>query len=225
MNKQSSNNNIIIRLNEKHTLFVLSNINKDDKLAHTIASLYFLRDVVEINTLNITQHLKALNIDKLNIFYITNSENNIEKLYNYTDLMHLRIYIVDFEEVGKLISGDSFNEFNQYSLYILEDIKWYAFVKLLIRLPAHITVSGGSAGKRHLISRLDGRLVSYMLAIFNLNFSLLNVFNKFDSINKDSYLPFFDFSNRGQIRATDTNGNIQVINIMDKLYGKDNKGN
>ncbi len=59
-----------------------------------------------------------------------------------------------------------------------------------------ISVSGGSNNKRHLNSRLDTTLISYMLAIFNLDMHMFNALNAFNTVQKEVILPFIDYSNK-----------------------------
>ena len=221
-NEKPKTNNIKLLLTQNHTLFTLTNINKEDKLSHTIASLYFLKNDVEINTINLTKCLNILKIDMLNIIYISNTNDDKDSYdCSENDTIHLRVYQMNLEDLINFIASDSFTINNQNNLYILRDIEWSTFVKLLISKPTRTTVSGGSAGKRHIISKLDTRLVIYLLAIFNLNYPLLNAYNNFDSVEKNYYLPYFDFSNKNQLRKTYSGGNIHIINIPDETLTND----
>ena len=79
-----------------------------------------------------------------------------------------------------------------------------------------ISISGGSNNKRHLSSKLDIRLISYMLAIFGLEMHTLNAFNAFDIVNRNHILPFVDYSNRKEIRVTKSNSHPVAFPVEDK---------
>ena len=224
MNTQTQDSDITLTLGKQHTLFALSNISETDKIKHVIASTYFVRDNIAIDSYYIRHCLKTLNIDSLIILYISDKPKHSEyKVYNYNEPRVLSIHVLGTKELQNMISGDLFNEINQTCLYILDDIKWYHMVKLFIASKKGLTVSGGSTAKRHVVSRLENRFISYLLAIFDLDSNKLNTFNDFDAVNKTRYLPYYDFSNKTQVRGTDSKGNIQVINLKDSL--NDDKDN
>ena len=76
-----------------------------------------------------------------------------------------------------------------------------------------VSVSGGSNNKRHLSSRLDTRLISYMLAIFNFDMQTFNAFNAFDTVDKNHILPFINYSNRKEVRLTYSNSPTVTVPI------------
>lgn len=96
--------------------------------------------------------------------------------------MVLVIYTINKAKFKDIVSNNLFHEFNHNSLYILDNIRWTEIVKLLISSDAHITVSGGSGVKRHLISNVQNRLLSYLLAFVYLYFTKLGIFNSFDYV-------------------------------------------
>jgi hypothetical protein len=56
-----------------------------------------------------------------------------------------------------------------------------------------IWVDGGGQ-KAHVLSPLDFRLSSYLMAMFNFNFKFINYLNTFNEISKDKYLSWKDKS-------------------------------
>ena len=78
-------------------------------------------------------------------------------------------------------------------MFIADGISWWHIVGSMKISTNAISVSGGSNNKRHLTSRLDTRLISYMLAISDLDIYIytLNALNAFDTIEKQVILPLF----------------------------------
>lgn len=55
-----------------------------------------------------------------------------------------------------------------------------------------VIISGGSQVKRHILSPLEIRLSSYLIAIFNMNPIEAINHNDFNLLEKDRYLPYMD---------------------------------
>ena len=91
----------------------------------------------------------------------------------------------------KFMGKGNINEFLHNTLFIADGISGWHIVGSLQNSTNAISVCGGSNNKRHLSSRLDTRLVSYMLAISDLDMHTLNALNAFDTIEKQVILPLF----------------------------------
>ena len=116
------------------------------------------------------------------------------------------VYIeVNIEQFKYFISRDDINDCLPETLFITDDIPWYEIVWALKDSKHEVSVSGGSNNKRHLISKLNTRLICYMLAIFNFDYHRLNFLNGFDTVGKREILPFVDFSSKKVIRFTPSN--------------------
>lgn len=214
-----NSNDITLRLTKDHTLFTLSNIKKNNTFNHVIASLFCIKYETVIDSYSLRYHLKTLNLDILNIFIITDKPYHSKKKnkVNFNEPRLLTIQVITTTDFQNLVSSSDFNDINLNNLYILDGISWHRVVKLLISSDVSVAVSGGSAGKRHVISKLDNRLISYLLAMFDLDASKLNAANNFDSVEKIKYLPFMDFSNKRAVRYTDSQGHINHIDVDDKV--------
>ena len=92
-----------------------------------------------------------------------------------------------------MLDNPDFNNLNPNSLFVLNSIKWSSFIALAKSSKISISISGGSNSKRHIVSKIDTRINSYLLSIVNLDHPKLNAFNDFDSGNKERFLPYFDF--------------------------------
>ena len=123
MNYQLNEQDINIKLTNNNIIFTLSNINKQVK--HAIACLYFVNSDMVINSKGIRHNLGLLNINSLNIFYITYDYCycNLKKSFNYKQHTLLNIEIINSIEFKKLISEDVFNDNNPKNLYITDNVK------------------------------------------------------------------------------------------------------
>ena len=123
----------------------------------------------------------------------------------------LTFTILGFKGFWDILDNKQFNSINRNSLFILNDINWSSFIALAKSSNPSLRISGGSAGKRHLISKLNSRINSYLLAIVNLDYPKLNAFNDFDSDDKNRYLPYFDFSSKNSSKITHSHGKVIII--------------
>ncbi len=73
-------------------------------------------------------------------------------------------------------------------MYIKHNLNW-VYVILLLK-SSLFSVSGGSGNKRHVISKLQSRLNTFMLALINLDYAKLNGLMNFTLY---PYYPFLIF--------------------------------
>ena len=103
-------------------------------------------------------------------------------------------------------------------MFIVNDIFWWNIVASMKESSNAISVSRGSNNKRHLSSKIDTRLISYMLAIFNLDMHMLNTLNAFDIVEKEVILPFMDYFNKKEIRITKSNTPVMTFPTKHAKY-------
>lgn len=201
--------NKFLQITDEHILFVLSNINYNLPINSSIASLWCPSKSFKIDAESISQFLQYFNIDTLIIILITENEKLLkEKPQPFKGIMFININIDGFKE---LMGNESINEFLCNILFIADNIPWAFIVRAANESESITTISGGSNNKRHLISKLDTRLVFYLLVIFDLNFNLLNSSNGFYTLNKSTILPFIDTSKKGQDRLTSCEGILEIF--------------
>ena len=157
-----------------------------------------LKESKNINLDHFSKRLSHINIDKLQIFSINNSNmNTITKIgvegYNI-------LYIdVSSEQFIKFLNSDRyFLDYNGDSLYILRggnflDIKnLFAFIE-----NNPVNIGRGGSQKSHILSPLDFRLSSYIMALFAFDYKLISSLNSFNIISKDRYLSYTNkYSNK-----------------------------
>lgn len=202
----------ILKINKKNIFFTLSNVNFNTIINSSIASLWVTNQEFSIDLARLSENLSCLSIKNLriiNIVWHNDKTVQIDKVEN--------IYCIQFDlpTLIKFMSKHNVNEFLHNTLFIVDNICWWHIVGGMKNSTNAISVSGGSNNKRHLASRLDTRLISYMLAISDLDMHTLNALNAFDTIEKDIILPIFDYSNKKEISFT--NSSSPVVSFPIKL--------
>lgn len=188
--------NKILEINSMHTFFVLSNINFNSAIKSTISTLWCPNKPFTIDFFQLVKALSFLNIKNFLIINISendNKDNNIQYSFQIESTTYLKFNLSVFQE---FISRDDINEHLHNTLFITDNIPWSTIVYTIKESKYEVSVSGGSNNKRHLISKLNTRLLCYLLAIFQFNYHQLNFLNGFDTINKGVILPFIDYSNK-----------------------------
>ena len=216
MQTVNTTRHIQLHLNKKDILFGLTNMNSSGyPNRNSIASLFLTKDMLTLDTEIVINALQMLNITDLNIIFITNNKDIFDCYPKSSTYMshntELAFLIIRFSEFYDILYNVDFDSINRNTIYILNDITWSTFIALTNTFDRPLKISGGSAGKRHIISKLDSRINSYLLAIVNLDYPKLNAFNDFDSDDKNRYLPYFDFSSKKSTKITNSNGNVLII--------------
>lgn len=201
--------NKVLQITTQDKLFVFSNINYNLPINSSIASLWCANKLLYLKAEPISNLLESFKIDCMIIILITENEDLLnEKTLQFNKITFVNVNIDGFKNI---MSNNNINEFLVNTLFITDNIPWCYIVKAAKQSESLTTISGGSNNKRHLISKLDTRLVFYLLVIFDLNFNLLNSSNGFDTIDKSSILPFMDSSRKGETVITSCEGKIHII--------------
>jgi len=174
------------------------------KSLHLIASTYFIDRALVISYNDLITNIRILNLKRIAIYYILKQEQEqIDEQCEFFNNEILEVCYISYNDFTNIISSPDFNfDFNnKCCLFIFHGVSWSEIV-MKFKQDIDVTVSGGSNVKRHLLSTLQTRLTSYMIVLFNLN--CLEVFshNRFNTLDKSKYLPYFDFSNKSKISLT-----------------------
>jgi hypothetical protein len=79
---------------------------------------------------------------------------------------------------------------NPNALYILRDGNFTDFKYILRHVGEFgVNLGRGNGQKTHLVSPLELRLSSYLMAMCNFNYKLTYSLNSFNELKKDQYLP------------------------------------
>ena len=172
-----------------------TNFNIKDETINLVSKMVILGELSYIYLDELSTTLKSINIDKLKIFNIDKNLNfNINSTtskkgseVNYIEL--------NGEQFVKYINSvhSNFLDYNRYCLYIIRDGS-FSDIKNLFKLintcPVDIGRGGSRSQKAHMLSPLDLRLTTYLMAMFNFNYKLVSSLNTFNYISKDRYLSF-----------------------------------
>jgi len=204
-------NNIKILPSSLHVVFSRPSASEvNDQLNfHMIASTYFVNKPYQISYEELYNNIASIGINKLFIFYILDSPQEEIDVTLKTHVFRnnniwFEVHYISKENYIPMINSSSFNfsEINKYCLYIFLDLSWIELISMFKSEDINIIVSGGSPTKRHLLSPLELRLSSYIIALFNMNSIEASNYNNFRHISKDRYLPLFDLSNKSKINFT-----------------------
>ncbi len=181
-------------MSSEDILFVLTINNSEYKENCTtlVGKIIILKNYVEIDLNSLSSVLNYMGITRLNIFCL-DGVIGIDKVIvkEPAEILLIELSVEEFEKFLKDPKED-FMTYNKNSLYILRNGD-YRDVKLLFnKISTHnIDIGRGGGQKSHMISPLDFRLSSYLMAMFNFKYNDICHLNTFDFIHKKRYLPFF----------------------------------
>jgi hypothetical protein len=180
-------------INSSDILLTLTNSYYKENIVNLIGKMIIFRETRNVDILTLANALNTINIDTLNIFSINGygitNKVNIVKTKEPSDVKYIEIGVEEF--INQINSENcDFSSFNKHSLYILRNGS-YINAKNMFKSIKNTQVSLGRGGsqKAHALSPLDFRLSSYVMAMFNFDYKLINYLNTFDSMSKDKYLP------------------------------------
>jgi hypothetical protein len=194
--------NFEFTINTDDVIFILTPtiFNSEERTGNMIIKMVILEELNNVNLDDLSIILKAIKIEKIQIFSIN---KNLDFNVNHTiSNKGSKVNYIELnrEQFVKCINSVNFNflDYNPYSLYIMRDGD-FTGIKNLFKFinvcPVDIGRGGSRSQKSHMLSPLDIRLSSYIMAMFNFDNKLINNLNTFNYINKDKYLSFQDKKN------------------------------
>lgn len=177
------------------TIFVLTynNSNYKEGINNLISKIIVINQLKYVKLDEFSKVLGAFGIGKLNIVSIDNEykSNVINTITSYDNskFIYTAVNLNWFMEF--INTDDNFLEYNKNTLYILRngnvlDIKnIFAFIN-----GNKFNIGRGGSQKSHILSPLDLRLSSYMMAMFNGDYKMLSSLNTFNNLSKDRYLSY-----------------------------------
>jgi hypothetical protein len=159
--------------------------------------MVIIKELYYVNLDDLSKILAGIGIENLNIFSIDNKlETNIFNSVN-TDkgskIIYTEMNTLNF--IKFLNFNGKFLEYNKDSFYILRDGNFLDIKNIFASINnCQVNVGRGGSQKAHMLSPLDLRLTSYLLAMFNFDYKLINNLNTFNHISKDRYLSYMDKS-------------------------------
>lgn len=187
--------NFEFSLDLQDTIFVLTRNNSDYKegINNLISKMVCIKELNYINLDRYNTILTAFGIEKLNIFSISNNveSNTINSITSSKGSKVVYIEMNCNQFIKFINSEGNFLNYNKNSLYILRDGNFLDIKNLFAVVNGYkINIGRGGSQKSHILSPLDLRLSSYMLAMFNCNYKVLSYLNAFNDLNKNRYLSY-----------------------------------
>lgn len=135
-----------------------------------------------------------MGIYKLNLFYIY--KNSIDEVdpFNIIKPSKVSVYKISENKFMEILKNpdNNFLDFNKHSLYIFNNSDFLNIKRIFsYNNTYNINISKGGGQKSHIVSPLEIRLFSYLMAIFNCQVDILNNKIAFDKLEKDKYVPFY----------------------------------
>jgi hypothetical protein len=192
--KISDNFEFPIDINDTLFTFTLNPSVYKENVSNLISKMVVINELSYINLDELSKILAAMHLKELNIFSI--DDNILEmkvirrdngSLISYTEMTR--------EHLVTLLNNDKLNflDYNRYSLYILRNGGFLDIKNLFTLVNGYETnVGRGGSQKAHILSPLDFRLSSYIMAMFNFNYGLISKVNAFNSLDKHRYLSYLD---------------------------------
>ncbi len=204
--KKSTPNNFEFTINSNDIIFVLTRNNSifPNSINNMISKIFTIKELTYINLDSLSEILSIMGIDKLNIIDIKRHPvNNIDiaKVERGCLINYVEINPLAFSKT--MLNDSDFLEKNKYTLYLLRDAN-FSILKLLFSKinDFDVNVCKGNSQKSHLLSPLDLRLSTYIMALFNYNSKKISYLNKFNDLSKDKYLSWSDDFKAGNYKQS-----------------------
>lgn len=187
---ESSNINMEIRKTDIMLVLTINGTVSKEGIKNTIiGEALFLDDIKDINLSTLFKNLNAININKINIYSISKLE--VQEGFNFSNDHKEYLYLeLGIENFLQILQVQNFLEFNKYSLYIFRDMNYFEIKNLITKIDdCSVIIGRGSSQKSHILSPLELRLSTYLLAMFNFDYHQIFKLNRFNSLSKNQYLP------------------------------------
>jgi len=154
-----------------------------------------INELKHIELLEFSKILSGFNINKLNIISINNecksNTINIIRTNEESLIMYVEMNYDTF--ITFLNMDDHFMEYNKNTLYIVRNGDFIDIKNIFASIGGRqCNIGRGGSQKSHILSPLDLRLSSYMMAMFIGNYKELSSLNTFNFLSKDRYLSYMD---------------------------------
>lgn len=187
-------------INHEDVLYILT-VNPTEYIEgvkNLIGKMIIFRETLEVNLFILSHRLNFIKIEKLSIISIDTIENLDEmetiNIEGPSPIVYVRIGINKYLEFLNT-SNTKFLEYNKDVLYILRCGDYSDLKEIYTKIEQHnVNLCRGGSQKAHIISPLDYRLSSYLMALSNFNYKKLSYLNSFNDLSKDRYLPSFRYT-------------------------------
>ncbi len=195
---ESSKKNISFGLSDIIFALAINKTLNKENITSLIGKMTIIKEIAYINLSNLSKILNCMKMDKLYIFSI--SPDDASNKFNITTIKEpclIKYIELGVEDFIKFLNMEKyiFNEYNKHSLYILRNGSYIDIKNILTKINGcDVKLGRGGGQKAHMLSPLDLRFTSYILAMFNFNYELISSLNTFNDLSKDRYLLWYDKS-------------------------------
>jgi hypothetical protein len=188
---KSVSDNFEFPININDTVFTLA-LKKSiyrERLITVISKMVAINELKHINLDDMSEILNGMKIKQLNIFSIKGQVDscNVVTTDKGSKVMYFDIDVQQFVKFSNY--DEKFPTYNKNNLYILRGGNFIDVKNLFTTINNHcVNLGRGGSTKSHILSPLDLRLSSYLMAMFNFYYKLINNLNTFNYMSKDRYL-------------------------------------
>jgi hypothetical protein len=154
-----------------------------------------VKNIAEIKLANLLHNLYCMSVHSTVIFSINLRDDLEEEVFSIKkgniSITYVEIGLNLFMEE---LTRDPlrYTVLNKKALYIFRNATYFDINYIL----SHIGINGinlgrGSSQMAHVVSPLELRFISYLMAMFNFNYSYIYELNTFNTLPKGRYLPFY----------------------------------
>lgn len=188
--------NIYIGENDPLFVFTFNDSIYKEKMTSFIGKMAALSSSKAINLSFLSEvSLKGMGIDILYIFSINLTDQIDQQVFEIDEgsiVKYIEISVISFirlmEEKPSL-----FYVWNKHSLYILRDGSYRDMKYILSQVGEYgINLGRGGSQKAQLLSPLDFRLSSYLIAMYRADYKEISSSNMFNKLQKKNYLPYLE---------------------------------
>lgn len=147
----------------------------------------------DVNLIEFTKKISFMGIKKLHIFSINklNVDSYIPICQN-PEVNYLEAgtdKFIEFLLDPKKFFNLEFAEINKHALYIFRDSNYIEIKNIFTNIENQcVNIGRGGGQKSHILSPLELRLNSYLLAMYDFDYELISSFNMFNYLDKARYL-------------------------------------
>lgn len=193
VNKQTIDNfDFSIYRNDVIFIITPNNSINSRGVRNLVCKMIILNDLHTIYLDELGKAMPIIKVDKFNIFSLDKNITDINSVKSSSnpDVNYIEMNADNFI---KTLNNNNFLKYNKHSLYIYRGGNFLDIKNLFFTIEnCHTNVGRGSSQKAHVLSPLDLRLSTYLLAMFNFNYELVSSLNTFNSLDKRKYLSYTD---------------------------------
>jgi hypothetical protein len=160
-------------------------------MVNLISKSIFIQEYREVDLKEVSRMLNSIGIYKLNIFCIDKISGINKTVVQEPSLVTL--FELGAEDFIQVLNnpGDDFMSYNKDSLYVLRDSDFIDVKNIFSKINSYeVNIGRGAGQKCSILSPLEFRLSSYLMAIFKFKYFEISRLNTFNFLDKSRYLTY-----------------------------------